>query len=218
MKRKKEDSKMKAIIFDVGGVLQIGGKTRFHRKDMHTSGVHESLANKLKISLDQYFDAIDSYYARSIEGQIKPEMLLSVLSLNLNYPKEKLKKFYFNAYKKRYRKNKTLFQIAKQLKKDGYKIAILSDQWHLSKDALMPKKDFKIFDEIVVSCEVGLRKPNPKIYQMILDKLKIGPQEAIFIDNQPWNIFPAHKLGLNTILFCDNKQTKKQLREFGIKL
>jgi putative hydrolase of the HAD superfamily len=211
-----ENSRIKAVIFDVGGVLQIGGKTRFSKKEVHTSGVHQVIANKLKISIDQYLDSIDTYYAKSIEGQISKSTLLSVLSLNLNYPKNKLQKLYHKIYKQKYTKNVGLFKLVKQLKKQGYKIAILSDQWHLSKDALMPEKDIKIFDTVVVSCDVGIRKPNIPIYQMTLDKLGLKPEEVIFIDNQAWNIIPAHKLGMNTILYHDNKKTKEQLKEFGI--
>ncbi len=212
------EKSIKAIIFDVGGVLQIGGKTRFSKKDVHTSGVHQVIANKLKISIDQYLDSIDTSYAKSIEGQISKATLLSVLSLNLNYPKDKLQKLYHKTYKKKYTKNIGLYNIAKKLKKQGYKIAILSDQWHLSKEILMPKKDIKIFDVVVTSCDVGVRKPNTPIYQLALDKLKLKPEQTIFIDNQVWNIIPAHKLGMNTILYHNNKKTKEQLREFGVEI
>jgi epoxide hydrolase-like predicted phosphatase len=176
------------------------------------------IARKLGISLDQYFDAIDSYYAKSIEGQITKQTLLSILSLNLNYPKDKLEKLYKKSYRKKFNKNEELYHIAKKLKKQGYKIAILSDQWHLSKDALMSKKDTKIFDVIVTSCDVSMRKPGIPIYELTLKKLKVKPEETIFIDNQAWNIFPAHKLGMNTILYHNNKKTKEQLEEFGIRL
>lgn len=213
-----DNSKIKAVIFDVGGVLQLSPKTRYTRKDLHVSGVHEALSKKLKISIDQYFDAIDQYYVKSINGEISKKELLKILSENLNYPKDKLEKFYYLTYKKKYRKNKKLYSIAKKLKKKGYKISILSDQWHLSKDALIPKKDLKIFDAVVTSCDVGIRKPNLEIYKMILKKLKIKSEESLFIDNQSWNIIPAHKMGMNTILFTDNKKLKEQLKHFDIKI
>jgi HAD superfamily hydrolase (TIGR01509 family) len=63
-----------------------------------------------------------------------------------------------------------------------------------------------------------MRKPNISIYELTLKKLKVEPGETIFIDNQSWNIFPAHNLGMNTILYHDNKKTKEQLEEFGIKV
>ena len=117
---------------------------------------------------------------------------------------------YFKAYKKEFKINKQLFNQAFKLKKLGYKIAILSDQWHLSKDAHMPKKWCKKFDQLIVSCDVGIRKPNPKIYKLTLKKLKLSPRQILFIDNQEWNIKPAKKLGMKIILFKNNEQLFKE--------
>ena len=210
--------KIKAVIFDIGGVLWIGGKTRFNRREVHTSGVHQIISEKLKISLDQYFDSIDSYYAKSMEGQINKKTLLKVLSLHLNLPPEKVEKLFVETYKKKFKRNNELFKIVEKIKKKGYKTAILSDQWHLSKEVVLSKKDENYFDEIVVSCDVGIRKPNPEIYELILKKLKLKPEEVLFIDNQTWNIIPANKMGMNTILFHSNKQTLRELEKFGIRI
>ena len=102
-----------------------------------------------------------------------------------------------------------------KLKEKGYKIAILSDQWHVSKEALMPERYTSRFDAVVVSCDVGLRKPNPKIYKLTLKKLGLKPAQTLFIDNQQWNLQPAKKLGMKTILFRNTSQaidnTKKLL-------
>lgn len=212
------DKKIKAIIFDVGGVLQIGGKSRKTSRAIHVSGVHQRIAKKLKINMDQYFDSIDSAYAKSMEGNISRENLLKTLSINLNCPIEKIEKLYIKSYRKTYKKNKYLFRLVKKLNNGGYQIAILSDQWHLSKDALMQKKDFEIFKKQIISCEVGIRKPNPEIFHLILDKLKLKAQETIFIDNQTWNLIPASKMGMKTILFTENKKIKQDLAKFGVKV
>jgi epoxide hydrolase-like predicted phosphatase len=210
------EKKVKAVIFDVGGVLQLGGKKRKSPTNVHISGIHEKIANALGLTMDQYFDSIDTAYAKSMEGQVSKSTLLGILSLNLNYPKDKLEKLYVNAYKKVFKKNLWLFNVAKQLKKKGYKVAVLSDQWALAKDALLPEKEFKIFDEVVVSCDVGVRKPNPAIYNLVLEKLNLKPQEVLFIDNQEWNILPAHSMGMKTVLFTSNKKLKEQLKHFAI--
>ena len=178
---------IKAIAFDIGGVLQLSQKTRLTPKKLHISGVHEYIAKKLKISLDQYFDAIDSLYVKSIEGKITKKELLKKLSKNLEISSTKLEKLYLDIYKKKFKVNMQLFKQAFKLKKRGYKIAILSDQWHLSKDPLMPKNLIKKFDVSVVSCEVGIRKPNPQIYKLLIKRLKLKPKEILFIDNQKWN-------------------------------
>ena len=209
---------IKAIIFDVGGVLQLGPKTRFHRKDFHVSGVHEIIAKKLGISIDQYFDAIDSYYVKSIEGTISKKKLLSHLSKNLKVSQEKVEKLYSKEYKKRYKRNRKLYGLVRKLKRKNYKIAMLSDQWHLSKQPQISKKDYILFDEIVVSCDVGIRKPHKEIYNLILSRLNVLPRETIFIDNQSWNLIPAYNLGIKTILFANNEKTKKELNKFGVRV
>jgi len=212
----KRGKKIKAIIFDVGGVLALSMNPVKIRNTFHTIGVHEFVANKLKISVDQYFDSIEAIYSKSMQGSISKRKVLSSLTKNLNMDSKKIEKLYFKAYKKNFNQNKILYKKAFELKKQGYKIAILSDQWHLSKEPVMLKKYSKKFDEAIASCDVGMRKPNSKIYKLVLNKLKIKPFEAIFIDNQEWNIKPAKKLGLKTILFKDNQQCFKELKKLGV--
>ena len=205
-KRKRSKRQIKAAIFDIGGVLQLGHQQRKKKGQTHASGIHEKIARKLKVSLDQYFDSIDTAYVASIEGQIPEKTLLKTLSFNLKIPEKKVKKIYIEAYKKEFKINKPLIKEVKKLKKLGYKVAILSDQWHLSKPAHVPKAWHNLFDELAISCDVGIRKPDPKIYKIIIKKLKVKFVDAVFIDNQTWNTKTAKKLGLKTILYKNNKQ------------
>ncbi len=203
--------KIKAVIFDVGGVLQLGNPSFEH------PNVHSYLAKKLGIALDQYFDSIDTAYASSIEKKITEEKALKIMAKNLKIKVSRLKKLYLAAYRKYFILNKELLRFALKIKKHGYKTAILSDQWYLSKKALFPKIFYKGFNATVVSCDVGMRKPNPKIYMLVLKRLKSKPKETVFIDNQRWNIVPAKSLGMKTILFRNNSQTIRGLGELGVK-
>lgn len=203
--------RVKGIIVDIGDVLALSQEPlKKYKNQTHHLGIHENVAKKLNISLDQYFDSIDTTYAKSIEGKISKEKVMEVLSKNFKISKQKLKKIYSEIYKNQFKQNLPLLKQLFKLKKQGYKIAVLSDQWHLSKEALIPKKFYKKFDVILVSCDVGIRKPNPKIYQLTVKKLNFAPQEILFIDNQKWNIEPAKKLGINTILFKNNNQLSKE--------
>jgi epoxide hydrolase-like predicted phosphatase len=213
---KKEENEIKAIIFDIGGVLQLGEKQKKSQKQKHASGIHETVAKKLKIGMDQYFDAIDTAYALSTEGKITKKKLLQIFSKNLKISSKKLEKIYFKTYLKKFKFNKQLFKQAIKLKKLGYKIAILSDQWHLSKDAHFPKQMRESFFPAIISCDVGMRKPNPLMYKLVLKKLKLKPRETLFIDNQKWNTQPAKKLGIKTIQFKDNKQLFKAKQWLGL--
>lgn len=221
-------TKIKTIIFDVGGVLQLpstltkpffneylnGLSGCFHKN----KGVHSYISSKLKLALDQWFDAIDSVYVRSVEGAITEKHLTKTISSNLNVPEKKLIKLVIRAYKVSFKLNRKLFSLAKKLKKRGYKTAILSDQWHLSKKALITKKFYKNFKPIILSCEVGIRKPDIKIYKLILKRLGNAPGECVFIDNQKWNLTPAKKCGIKTILFKNNEQTINELRTLGVEV
>lgn len=207
---KKGLKKIKAVIFDIGDVLALSKEPlKKYKNRTHHLGVHESVAKKLNISLDQYFDSIDMTYVKSIEGKISKEKVLKKISKNFRISKEKLIKIYFQAYNQEFKQNKELLKKAFELKKRGYKIAVLTDQWHLSKEALLPKKIYNRFEAVVVSCDSGTRKPNPESYKLILKRLKIHPKQSLFIDNQQWNILPAKKLGMKTILFKNNLQLFK---------
>ena len=211
---------LKAVIFDVGGVLVLPKKNsvtkrvRIHRD----RGVHEFIAHKLKIPLDQWFDAIDSTYTAAYTGALSEQTTLSTISRNLKIVPSKIRKVVIKAYRKNFKQNKQLYRFAFRLRKDGYKIAILSDQWWLSKEAVIKEKYMKKFNPVIISCDVSMRKPNPEIYKLTLKKLKLKPSECLFIDNQSWNITPAKKLGIKTVLFKDNKQLFKQLLKEGVRV
>lgn len=206
----KGKEEIKAIIFDVGGVLALDKKSiLLTQKFTKTKGVHEFVAKKLRIPLDQWFDSIDSIYSDAIEGKASKKKTLKIISKNNKISSEKLEKILIQSYENHFKQNKQLFNRAFKLKQKGYKIAVLSDQWPVSKEALMPKKLYKHFNKVILSCNVGFRKPSPKIYKLIFKKLKIPARHCLFVDNRLWNLNPAKKLGMETILFRNNKQLFK---------
>jgi len=219
--------RVKAVVFDLGGVLAISKFPLRLIEDTHlvgvpshcghrSIGVHEYLANKLKIVLDQWFDAIDTIYAKSIEGKVSEKKVLSIISKNLNISPKKLEKLIIKAYRANFIQNKELYNFTFKLRKNGYKTAILSDQWPPSKKALVLKKYTKKFNKVIVSCDVGMRKPNPKIYRLLLKKLNLPAKQVVYIDNQEWNLVPARKLHIHAILFKNNEQLFKELKKLGV--
>jgi len=210
------NQKIKHIIFDIGGVLQLSKYNPVGTHGHHTLSIHHYMAKKLKVDLDTWFDNIDSAYAQSIEGTISEKKAISIISKNLGISKEKFIKLFHKAYKKGFKKNIKLFQIAHKLKKKEYKIGILSDQWYLSKDILVKKKRLKGFNPVIVSCDVGMRKPNPKIYRLLIKRCKCKASEILFIDNRNFNLKPAKKLNIRTMLFKDNKQCIRDLKKLKL--
>lgn len=72
----------------------------------------------------------------------------------------------------------------------------LVDHWHID-DA---------FDDLVISAEVGLAKPDPAIYRLALDRLEVQAEQAVFIDDFESNIAAASDLGMHAVLFRNREQ------------
>lgn len=79
----------------------------------------------------------------------------------------------------------------------------LENQWRIADS----------FDHIVISAEVGVAKPDPRIFHLALDGLEVTPLESVFIDDFEENIKAARKVGMHAILFRDPEQTIKELRQ-----
>lgn len=78
----------------------------------------------------------------------------------------------------------------------GHATAILSNnirEWSSWKRMLNADS---LVDVVVDSSDVGLRKPNPAIYQLTADRLGIAPDRCLFLDDFPWNLGPAAELGM----------------------
>ena len=204
---------IKAVLFDVGGVLEWSD----NGKD-NTKSVHGYVAKNLKVDLDTYFDVIGKVHDDAIEGKVSRKKMLRIMSNEFQVNSKKIVKLYYKGFKKVFESNKDLYKAAYSLKEEGYKIGILSDQWWLSKDNLVKPKMTKPFEVILVSCDVKIRKPDLKFYKLAVKKLKTKASEIIFIDNREWNLRPAQKLGMKTILFLDNEQCIKELRKLGVSI
>ncbi len=123
----------------------------------------------------------------------------------------KVKKIYFGT-KMKEKLNKNTVQIVKQLKK-RYKVGILSNTNELDANINKKNNNFNLFSPVILSCEVGCRKPEKKIYQIALKKLKVKPSECVFIDDKKNNLSTAKELGIKTILFKSAIQLKKELNK-----
>lgn len=68
-----------------------------------------------------------------------------------------------------------------------------------------------LFDEIVESSKVGVRKPDPRFYELACELLEIEPAEAVFLDDLGINLKPARALGMTTIKVVDPDQSLTEL-------
>jgi epoxide hydrolase-like predicted phosphatase len=77
----------------------------------------------------------------------------------------------------------------------------------------------RLFDGVVISGEVGIRKPSPEIYALGAEAIGVEPRECVFVDDLPFNLAPAAELGMATIHHTSPEQTISELEQvLGVEL
>jgi putative hydrolase of the HAD superfamily len=105
-------------------------------------------------------------------------------------------------YFRHLRPNQRLIDYMRELRERGYKLAICTNnirEWEARWRAMLPVDE--IFHVVVDSAFVGSRKPEPRIYQITLERLGTAPAATLFIDDVEVNCDGARRLGLHAIRF-----------------
>jgi epoxide hydrolase-like predicted phosphatase len=71
----------------------------------------------------------------------------------------------------------------------------------------------ELFDGIVISGEIGIRKPAREIYELGAEKVGLEPEQCVFVDDLPFNLKPAEELGMATVHHLNPEQTIAELEE-----
>lgn len=98
--------------------------------------------------------------------------------------------------------------------KPKYKIGLISNvgtNW--IRDYFLSKDEQNLFDDMILSFEAGTTKPDPKIYQMALERLGVKPEEAIFVDDIERYCSAAEQVGMKSIIYEDFDQFKTDLNK-----
>lgn len=89
------------------------------------------------------------------------------------------------------------------LKQGDLKLGLLSNTTIFESVVLENLKIRNLFDEVIISSELGVAKPNPIFFKQVIDILKENPENLLFIDDNPSNVKAAQKLGIESYLFRD---------------
>ncbi|HSE92287.1 MAG TPA: HAD family phosphatase [Methylomirabilota bacterium] len=104
-----------------------------------------------------------------------------------------------------------MLEAIRRLRARGLKAAALTNNWVREGERVSARlRDH--FDAFVESSVVGLRKPDPRIYELVCGALGVAPPQAVFLDDIGRNLKPARALGMTTIKVDDPDQA---LRELG---
>lgn len=197
---------IKAIIFDLGGV--------------YFSIDYKNLQNNIA----KKFPGIPkNKIGQIIYGQTRKEYGLGKYTKQEFWKKvKKITKSSFNTkrfgetWHSSYHLDRDVKKLALKLRK-SYKVCALSGNIRERVKFLDQKYNFKKdFNLIVYSYMVGVNKPHPRIYKVILNRLGLKGEECVFIDDTKERLRPAKKLGMKTIHFTNINTLKKELKRLNI--
>jgi len=199
---------IKTVIFDLGGVYFTDGTKRAidiisQRWNLDQSKVADVFKGKIGTAYRESQISHDEFWRQAKE------------TLGIDAPMEELAEIWLNGYVP----IEGTVEIIKELKEKGYEILYLSDNVQERIDYIEEKYHFlQYFKSGVFSHIAGVRKPNPKIYQLALEESSNPAENCVYIDDKPNLLEEADKLGMATIAFVNAVETRKKLIELGVKL
>ena len=111
--------------------------------------------------------------------------------------------------------NEPMIELMRDLRARGYRMALLTNnirEWEPLWRAMLPVDE--IFEVVVDSAFVGVRKPEPEIYRLTLERLgDIAPEAALFVDDVELNCEAARRLGMRAVRFRDSEQAIAEIED-----
>jgi putative hydrolase of the HAD superfamily len=77
--------------------------------------------------------------------------------------------------------------------------------------SLYAREVMELFDHVIESAKTGVRKPNPRIYEMMCEALKVKPETCVFLDDLGVNLKPARAMGMHTVKVESRPQAIREL-------
>jgi len=191
--------KIKCVILDWGGVCDPKSAIDI---------LLDYISKKYKIPLKNAKEIWDAhnmdYLLGKEEGKIFWKRYFKELGIPMTY--RDVKKFFREGGA-----DQRILNIAKALK-EKYTTILLSDNFKERTDFIKKRYNLKeIFDICIFSNEVGLKKPQREIFELVLKKAKCLPQECIYFDDLQKNVEEANKLGIVAIKFISYEKLKEEL-------
>lgn len=183
---------IKAIIFDVGGVL-------LRTEDLSP---REKWAKRYGMGVWDFASAVFESGAanRATVGLASEAEAWLAAQRRFNVPQAEMDQFRIDFFAGD-RWDESLLDWINSLR-GRYRTAILSNAWGGARKFLMSHtKVVAAFEQLIISAEEGVRKPQKEIYQRAVQRLSVLPHEAVFVDDVLENVEAARRAGLEAIQF-----------------
>ncbi len=103
-----------------------------------------------------------------------------------------------------------MLDLVRELRGSGLRTGLLSNSWG-HRDSYPRDLLDELFDDAVISAEVGMRKPEERIFRLAVERLGLSPAECVFVDDVEGNIVAARALGFAVVHHTEPAVTKAQL-------
>lgn len=193
---------IKAVIFDMGGVILRTDDLTFRQE----------LANRYGVTEDQLEDIVFNSPTAKVAslGQISEREHWKEVFARLNVRPEDEQAFQ-DAFWAGDSCDQGLVQFLRDFR-PHCKTGLLSNAWSGAREILTQKYQvIDAFDTSIFSYEVGMAKPDPAIYHFILDRMQVKPEEALFLDDFEANILAANQVGIRGVRFLNRDQAMKDI-------
>ena len=194
---------IKAIIFDLGGVVTIEYRELFY----------DNLANALGVSGKEIRDILAEYHSEMTRGSmtIRDMYAKVIIKLGNDLDADDMLEKHIGIMKKTLLDwNPKVVEFVKELRKKHQVICLTNTEI----EAMQYNRKtglFNLFEKAFISTEMGMEKPDKNIYLAALKEINCEPEEAVFIDNIEEYVKAAEKVGMKGIIFKDSNQLKKDL-------
>jgi epoxide hydrolase-like predicted phosphatase len=193
---------MKAVIFDIGGVLEINPRTGWEQRWAARLGLEPE---ELSARLEPVWSAGDVGQVTLAEVERKTAQMVGLDDAQLRAFMEDNWNEYLGTL------NVELARYFAGLR-PRYRTGILSNSFVGAREREQVAYGFEdVCDAVVYSHEEGMKKPDRRIYEIACRRLQVHPADAVFLDDTPVNVEGAVRAGLAAIRFIDNAQAIAEL-------
>lgn len=194
-----------AVVFDFGGVIA----------QANTTKMADFLIQFFNINKDELSSALTSMQSFVSKGGSEKQFWeLFATSKRVTLPNN-----WFEQFATIIRESITAIPesltIVKTLQNQGYQTAMLSDVTQYQAEIIRNMGYYDLFNPVLLSYAIGVKKPNPEAFKILLEKLELDAVYVLFIDDRNENVNAAKKLGIDSIQFINPHQLKEELHKRG---